>query len=482
MGTDLSDGADSPDDSDIGEGNGDRDPLRVAVNDALPSSPDSDDRSGKSAANGGQSGRRHGVTEQIQAATAAPEITATQPTDTEVAQPAPRALRLMAWLADATLVLLAVAAVVRPFRFVITLGVLAAYHTTLTWTLGQTLGKALVGLKVVRIDGREPTLLWSLGRSTVGYFGVDLFGLGLLTSVRDGWKRPLHDYVFSSRVVLYDTGPLNLKTLLTRFRQYAEAQKAAAKEKAEARKKSFSASLAFWAFLVVLADFVVKVLTVLLGRSIGLVKPWGFVEPITTKAASIVAGVTTMTTTTIVAVVPPARGVADWLVAPRCVIVCPDLLIAGVWEVGPFTENVDGGKVLGNPPVKAGMWTISPMGDCRGAECLYELRTEAAADPIVLRPDGNGKYFTALAPFISNCASDDPPHAVVLQAGYTGAPKYEVDTVDYTFTASARVATKLRVTYEVVYTASQAALAKNCSKVIRSHYTADASYSEPYED
>lgn len=69
--------------------------------------------------------------------------------------------------------------------------------------VGQTIGKMLTGLKVVKIDGSEPTLGNLLVRHLIGYPLIFLtLGFGFLISVLNQKGRALHDFL-AGTVVIY---------------------------------------------------------------------------------------------------------------------------------------------------------------------------------------------------------------------------------------------------------------------------------------
>ncbi|MGH8896840.1 MAG: RDD family protein, partial [Egibacteraceae bacterium] len=145
------------------------------------------------------------------------------------AVPASVALRAMAWLVD-LLVVGAVVAVSRlPLAYGLPLVLLILYHTISLWLTQQTIGKAFLGLTLIRTD-REPTLLWAFGRASLGYFVVDVLGLGLLAALFDPRRRCFHDHVFASRVVL-EGGSASGPNLVARLVAYAEKLQSAADEK-----------------------------------------------------------------------------------------------------------------------------------------------------------------------------------------------------------------------------------------------------------
>jgi uncharacterized RDD family membrane protein YckC len=68
---------------------------------------------------------------------------------------------------------------------------------------GQSVGKMLTGLRVVKSDGDSPTLGKLFMRHFVGYFVTFLtLGLGFLPAVLNKSGRTLHDYI-SGTIVIY---------------------------------------------------------------------------------------------------------------------------------------------------------------------------------------------------------------------------------------------------------------------------------------
>ncbi len=82
----------------------------------------------------------------------------------------------------------------------------------------------------MRRIGHEATLLWALGRASVGYFIVDILGIGLLTAFFDGSHRCLHNFEFGSEVIFEGDESLRLKPLLNRLENFAKRQETALKE------------------------------------------------------------------------------------------------------------------------------------------------------------------------------------------------------------------------------------------------------------
>ena len=154
---------------------------------------------------------------------------------------APFRARVVAFALDYGIVYLLARAVgsSNPVTFFVALFVV--YHAGLQWYMQRTLGKALMGLRVIRGGRRPITLAWSLGRSTIGYGVVDLFGLGLLTSWFDRkWRRCAHDFVFGSVVVSESLQRAGLKVLTMRLldaaRRFEQAHAEKLKRVAELAK------------------------------------------------------------------------------------------------------------------------------------------------------------------------------------------------------------------------------------------------------
>ncbi|MCZ6571893.1 MAG: VWA domain-containing protein [Planctomycetota bacterium] len=154
---------------------------------------------------------------------------------------APFRARIVAFALDYGIVYLLARAVGSPNPVTFFVALFVVYHAGLQWYMQRTLGKALMGLRVIRAGHRPITLAWALGRSTIGYFVVDLFGLGLLTSWFDRkWRRCAHDFVFGSVVVSEGLQRAGLKVLTMRLvdaaRSFEEAHAAKMKRVAEVAK------------------------------------------------------------------------------------------------------------------------------------------------------------------------------------------------------------------------------------------------------
>jgi uncharacterized RDD family membrane protein YckC len=75
------------------------------------------------------------------------------------------------------------------------------YAAYFTGTTGQTLGKMLVGLRVVDTAGQPPGYLRAFLRAALGALSLAAAGLGLVPMAFDPARRGLHDRVFRTRVV-----------------------------------------------------------------------------------------------------------------------------------------------------------------------------------------------------------------------------------------------------------------------------------------
>lgn len=235
--------------------------------------------------------------------------------------PAPHGLRAAAWLIDYVIVMLVVAIMPQPVRYFLPLALFIAYHTVLIWLVQQTIGKALLGLRVER-NGKKPGFLRALGRVSLGYFIVDVLGIGLLTALFNQRHRCLHDYVFGTVVVFQGGEEIRARNLLVRLSEFAEKQKEAVAEK----KKAIAALTALWAFLAGLARTLQKAIDFLAGLGSGSTAPGpatSVAGALSLKAAAVVTVAATAISATVVTYVPPVRYTAEWLMAPRYFLVKP---------------------------------------------------------------------------------------------------------------------------------------------------------------
>ena len=255
-----------------------------------------------------------------------------------------------------------------------------AYHTICVWLAQQTLGKALLGLRVTRFN-KEPGLFWSLGRASGGYFLVDLFGIGLIVALFNRGRQSLHDYVFGSAVTIDDSGPLCIRNMHRRFMRYAEKQLNAVDEKS----KAYDLMSGYWALFLRLGKAMESV-----GKGIeSLVGAPGMV---TVAAASGKIAATAMATTFVAGAGIATTALVDtraknWLETQRCGANCAVTSTferdAGGWTIsgdasGPIHESGE----ISAMDLRPWYWQapISYLGDKRGfygRELSFELKTKA---------------------------------------------------------------------------------------------------------
>lgn len=83
----------------------------------------------------------------------------------------------------------------------VSLGVSIAYYTFPVGLWGRTAGKAILGLKVTRVDGSRLTYWRSFGRFWAYLISAVPFGLGFVAIALSSQKRGWHDFICDTRVV-----------------------------------------------------------------------------------------------------------------------------------------------------------------------------------------------------------------------------------------------------------------------------------------
>ena len=298
--------------------------------------------------------------------------------------PAPHVPRLLAWLVDFGLVMLVAAQVSRPFPLAIPVALLVTYHTLTVWLTGRTVGKALFGLQLVRGDA-SPSLLWSLGRATIGAFGCTLFGLGLLPAIKDRRHRHLPDMVFGSEVVVVENGRLDLRRGFARLKEFCLMREQEAEKRREAA--GIAAVALLWSWLGSAATF-------LSGLTYGIYGAFGgsgsgsgasLVGELSARGKILFGVAATGVTAAVISAVPPVADAERWLLQPRYYLGAPedDERLAGTWVIGPFTETGDGYF----SPVGEETWTVWLAKEC-ASRCTYDV---ARVDP---DPDIEGLFFS----------------------------------------------------------------------------------------
>ncbi|MBS1834556.1 MAG: RDD family protein [Acidobacteria bacterium] len=77
----------------------------------------------------------------------------------------------------------------------------AAYMGYFLSTKGATIGKQVMGLKVIRSDGSPITFQRGVGRYFASMVSALILGLGYIIAAFDAEKRTLHDYICDTRVI-----------------------------------------------------------------------------------------------------------------------------------------------------------------------------------------------------------------------------------------------------------------------------------------
>jgi uncharacterized RDD family membrane protein YckC len=341
-----------------------------------------------------------------------------QPPDDSYRVPALRT-RIAAGILDFSLVLAAALVVSRGYRgFLIFPLLFVGYHTASVWLAGRTPAKALLGLKVRRC-GSPATLLWSLGRSSLGLLLVNGLGLGIVVALFNRRRRAVHDYVFSSVVVLeeqqLDLGwPARLKAWL--------------KEKNEsyAKKAELVTILSgIWNFLAWLtkqldgaAALVERLVSFLRRGSDGA--PSASLPAATSVTQSAAMGVAATTAAvTIVTAVPGAAKIAAYIASPVYQLTRPS--IEGVASTVP----APGGMII-HHAIRGVPVLVKAIVDARPGEGLrYTLDFGDGSQPVTKDIAG---------PFISEAhmyPADDSRTRYIARLRVTNADGHEIGHSDY---------------------------------------------------
>jgi uncharacterized RDD family membrane protein YckC len=232
--------------------------------------------------------------------------------------PAPIGLRISAWIIDIFIIALLGFFLPQPFPPILLLIIFIAYHSILIWLVGQTIGKALMGLRVQRIMDK-PGFFWSLGRSSLGYFFIDLLGFGILAGLISWRRRCFHDILFGSVVVFTEeSGRITVKKMAERFGKFAQRRKMAWED----TNKRFSIILVgLWKFLENLARFIQKVFDCLTGSPTSTES----VAKVLTMKAALTFGAATSTITAVLITSVPGnvQAAVEWLGTPVTILAAP---------------------------------------------------------------------------------------------------------------------------------------------------------------
>jgi RDD family len=341
---------------------------------------------------------------------------------------APHVIRLLAFAVDLLCVAapLSVAALVgvlagiaSPLWIMLVLAVaFVTYASASVWlTGGKTIGKAICGLTERRIDGSAPPrtlggLAWAIGRHSVGYLVIDVFGLGVLVALVTPRRRCLHDYAFASEVVIpsADEG-LQLSSPAARLRDYEERLRIAL----EQTSKRYAWAFFLWKWLTKWVLFAVTALgsskkfaNWLAGAlrnapSAASAKP---AKPLSAKGALGLATGTAATTAVVTATLLSAPG---------------PIPIIGTWRVTEFVETANVQVV----PVdfEGAVIRIAEV-DCQNEPCRVEIKSVRGNEEaerlegLQLRPDDGGSVYEAEWESVGKCVDSANPETVLAEGVY----------------------------------------------------------------
>jgi hypothetical protein len=372
--------------------------------------------------------------------------------DLERFRPAPHLRRGWAWIIDFALVLVIVWLLHRPFSYALPLALLAAYHGVSVSVTKTTFGKALMGLEVRRL-GKRPGFVWSLSRSLVGYFGVDLLGLGLIPAFIDARHRALHDRLWKSEVVAVGDGRIDVKSLVERANRFLEYQAAALRR----RKDALAGLGAMVAWLLGLARILEKVLDFVWAVGGGAGSPAGsqsIFDRLSVKARAVLATVATTASTAVVATVPPVDHGVKWVLEPRYYLgrPGPPHALVGTWRTRQLALRFNKNGV-DKSPLPAETWEISAAG--RG------YRLSIGSTKIELSRVTENQYVGEGGTSKEDCVSFDTSR-LIEKDGYLDRNFYQV-ILD---------ASKPTFEREIYGRATKTAIKKNCRETTTAIYGA----------
>ena len=256
------------------------------------------------------------------------------------------------------------------------------YHTVSLWLIQQTPGKALFGLRVRRC-GSAPTLLWALGRSSLGLFLVNGMGLGFVVALFSRRRRAVHDYVFGSMVVLEEK-QLGLK-LSARLKEWLRQKNETYAKKTEL----FAIATGIWNFI----KWILKQVEWVAGQFEKLIAFFqgGAEAAVATSVpaatslatASIIGVVSTAVTATIIVAVPGTLEVAGFIASPVYRLTRPADeagIVATVQGPGAVTTH----HAIGGSPVLVKAVLNTPPGET----FQYTLDFGDGADPVTREVTG----------------------------------------------------------------------------------------------
>jgi uncharacterized RDD family membrane protein YckC len=224
--------------------------------------------------------------------------------------------RLAAAGLDTALVLLAVMSVAQPYSYVYVLACLAGYQATMTWLLGRTAGKVVLGLAVVRPGGERIGLLRAVVRAVLAVALGASAGMTAWSVPFDRRRRMLHDLAAGTMVVIDTAAVSRAADLAARLQASIEETRAAF----ERRARAYAAIAALLGWLAGGARLVRTLLERLIpGLPEG--REPSAVEVLADQAmAKVVVPALAVVPAALIAVVPQAAAVRDELTKPRMVL------------------------------------------------------------------------------------------------------------------------------------------------------------------
>ena len=218
--------------------------------------------------------------------------------------------RAAAAVVDGVVLLVVCAFLPQPFPPVLPLALLVCYQALATWWLRASVGKVLLGLRVVRLDG-DVTLAWALLRAGPGYLVLTVVGLGWALAAIPPDRRPLHDRVLGADVVMVETAALAPRQAAVRLADWARRRQLVAERKGD---RTRAALAVLWAWLAGLGAAVQRFIDWLRGAD--ATGP-SAVSTLSTSAAATISGFAAAGVAVLLAPVPPLADAAAWLVEPR---------------------------------------------------------------------------------------------------------------------------------------------------------------------
>jgi uncharacterized RDD family membrane protein YckC len=289
---------------------------------------------------------------------------------------APLRARVAAALVDGVVLVVVCALLPQPFPPVLPLVLLVCYQALTTWWLRASVGKALLGLRVVRLEGKV-TLAWALLRAGPGYLVLTALGLGWALAVVPPDRRPLHDRVLGADVIAVETRVGSLHQAGTRLADWARQRADVAERK---RGRTAAALALVWAWLAGLGTAVQRFVDWLRGAN--ATGP-SALSSLSTSAAATISGVAAAGIAVVLAPVPPLADAADWLVQPRYWATSPSQVASTPPTEEPVAREAD------TPSREGSDYETLSSGSIEGV--WKDLRPHYS-DWEIIGLDGEGRY------------------------------------------------------------------------------------------